>query len=162
MLRQVSNPPHLPYVFLSQENFFIDAAWSHYRRPDVAGSVPIPMTPISQQKLGGAPSLQPKTSLSDRQGTLVPPLPSVSEENAGQKQKSAAASRKEIYAERNKVRGLDPGILDFDYEEDEDAKSPEYDDEPDQVSASRSRQHALKIIQARNSVPAEGLWRSLV
>lgn len=140
---------------------FLDPAWSHYRRPDISGSVPIPMAPISQQKLGGAPSLQPKTSLSDRQGTLVPPLPAVVE-NPDQKQKSAAASRKEVYDERNKVRGLDPGILDFDYEEDEDANSPVYDDELNQVSASRSRQHALKIIQARNSVPAEGLWRSLV
>ncbi|KAL5508263.1 hypothetical protein ACEPAH_5882 [Sanghuangporus vaninii] len=147
-----------------------DLDWRHYRRPDVVGSLPIPMAPIAQQKPAGSLSLRPKTSLPDRSGTLVPPLLSLpavpEEEEEGKEKRSAASIRKEVYAERNKARGLDPGILDFagdDDDDDEEDKGggPESEDPVDQVSTSRSRQHALEIIRIRNAAPPEGLWRSL-
>ncbi|KAL5488063.1 hypothetical protein ACEPAI_6171 [Sanghuangporus weigelae] len=145
-----------------------DLDWRHYRRPDVVGSLPIPMAPIAQQKPAGPLSLRPKTSLTDRPGTLVPPLlslPAVPEEEEEEKEKRSAASiRKEVYAERNKARGLDPGILDFGDGDDDDEDgggSPEPEDPVDQVSTSRSRQHALEIIRIRNAAPPEGFWRSL-
>ncbi|EJD01144.1 uncharacterized protein FOMMEDRAFT_169318 [Fomitiporia mediterranea MF3/22] len=143
--------------------------WRYYKQSDMVGSLPIPM---AQHLPGSAPSLKPKTSLTDRPGALVPPLPSVAEEGEGQtdqvEKRSAAAIRKQVYAERNKKRSLDPGVLDFVDEEDGDENaSPDNvdvghdDDEVDQVSASRSRQHALEIIKLRNRVPPEGFWRSL-
>ncbi|OCB84377.1 hypothetical protein A7U60_g8361 [Sanghuangporus baumii] len=144
-----------------------DLDWRHYRTPDVVGSLPIPMAPIAQQKPAGSLSLRPKSSLTDRPGTLVPPLPSlpaVPEEEEEEKEKRSAASiRKEVYAERNKARGLDPGILDFIDDDDDEGEggSPEPEDPVDQVSTSRSRQHALEIIRTRNAAPPEGLWRSL-
>lgn len=138
----------------------IDTEWQNYKRPDIAGSLPIPMAPIAQLKPGGAASLQP--SLANRPGTLVPPLPPVAEESDDGKEKSAASKRKQVYAERNTARGLDPGVLDFVDEDDgEDVDGPDQDDDISLVSTSRSRQHALNIIKARNSVPPEGLWRSL-
>ncbi|KAL5527376.1 hypothetical protein ACEPAG_6167 [Sanghuangporus baumii] len=147
-----------------------DLDWRHYRRPDVVGSLPIPMAPIAQQKPAGSLSLRPKSSLTSQPGTVVPPLlslPAVPEEEEEEKEKRSATSiRKEVYAERNKARGLDPGILDFadgdDDDDDEDeGGSPESEDPVDQISTSRSRQHALKIIRIRNAAPPEGLWRSL-
>ena len=117
------------------------------------------MPSLVPQKLSGTASLQPKTSLADRPGVLVPPLTTISEEGDGDddKQKSAAARRREIYAERNRIREMDPGMLDFADGSADETSTSDTDDEP----SSRSRQHALNIIKARNSVPAEGLWRSL-
>jgi len=139
--------------------------WTKYRPSQVAASLPVPMAPISQMHANGKPaSLQPKTSLADRPGILVPPLPSLAEEGEESK-KPAATVRKEAYAERDRKRSMDPGVLDFatDEADDEDANSsPETpDDDVEQISTSRGRQHALKILKARSEVPAEGLWRSL-
>ena len=120
------------------------------------------MPSLTPQLLSGTKSLQPKTSLTDRPGALVPPLTTISEEREdydasteGQKKQSAAARRRMVYAERDRVRDMDPGMLDF-----TEAVADVVEEEED-VSTSRSRQHALNIIKARNSVPAEGLWRSM-
>lgn len=121
------------------------------------------MAPVSQQKRNAVFSLQSKTPLSGHQSSAAPTLPSVTEEKDD---KSAVMNRKAAYAERNRARGIDPGILDFvenaeDDEEEESADDFDKDGDVNQVSTSRSRQYALNIIKARNSVPAEGLWRSL-
>ncbi|KAH8113217.1 hypothetical protein DFH11DRAFT_1600817, partial [Phellopilus nigrolimitatus] len=144
-----------------------EANWSQYRMPDLASSLPVSIAPISQVKSSGVPSLQPKTSLTDRQGVLVPPippLPTVTEEEDGGKNKSAVASRKEAYAERDRKRDMDPGLLDFVQDGEDEEESPDHDEpevDQDHISSSKGRQHALKIIRAHNAVPAEGLWRSL-
>lgn len=122
----------------------------------IAGSLPIPMHTLTPQKLSGTASLRPQTSPTDRPG---PPLTTIEEEYDNKT--SAAARRSEVYAERNRLREMDPGMLDFTGDVATDETSPEGGDDLDQVSTSRSRQHALNIIKARNSVPAEGLWRSL-
>ena len=116
------------------------------------------MPPIGLKQISGSGSLHPKT-LTSRIASLAPPLTTVVEEDEKDKKKSAAAHRREVYAERNRIKQVDPGLLD--YADDEvDTPSPDGDD-MNEVSVSRSRQHALNIIKARNSLPAEGLWRSL-
>ncbi|KAK7696035.1 hypothetical protein QCA50_000676 [Cerrena zonata] len=133
---------------------------SDERQPDpfvpLATSAPIPIAPISQGRNFGAPSYQPKTSLSDRPGVLVPTF-----------RKSSAALRKASYAERDRMRSIDPGIVDFvdeddgEDEDDEDDDAVLGDDVNVQQVGGRARRRALKILQARDSVPAAGMWRSL-
>ena len=131
----------------------------------MASSLPIPIAPVSQKNFGDK-RLQPKTSVPDHEGVLVPPLlPQITEEE--DEGKPASLYRKQKYAERDRARARDPGLLDFapdgddedEYESEEDETGP--DGETVQISASRGRQHALKILKAGSSVPAEGLWRSL-
>jgi len=99
--------------------------------------------------------------LSERQDGLHATLPTVLEEDRDA-HKTAAAIRKETYAERDRVRAMDPGVLDFAADDDvDDETDTELIVEADQISMSRSRQHALKILEAGSKVPAEGLWRSL-
>ena len=69
----------------------------------------------------------------------------------------SASYRKASYAARDRSRSLDPGTLDFEAGDDE---SPDADD-GDSGSLSRGRRRALKILQARSELPAEGMWRSL-
>lgn len=115
----------------------------------LATSAPIPIAPIGQGRNFGAPSYQPKTSLSDRPGVLVPTF-----------RKSSAALRKASYAERDRLRSIDPGIVDFadeDDGEDEDEDDTELgDDVHAQQVGGRARRRALKILQARDSVPPAG------
>lgn len=127
------------------------------------------MAPISQLQLSSnGRSLQPKTSLTDRPGTLVPPLPSLHEEDESTKKKSPAAIRKDAYMKRDRLRAMDPGVLDFlaeeddDDDDDDDSPSSGSQDDVAQVSTSRGRVHALKILKAGSSVPDAGLWRSMV
>ena len=71
---------------------------------------------------------------------------------------TSASYRKASYAARDRSRSLDPGALDFEtIGEDESVD----DDDGDPGSLSRGRRHALKILQARSALPAEGMWRSL-
>lgn len=77
---------------------------------------------------------------------------------------SSAALRKAVYAERDALRALDPGPLDFaaDDDDDEQEQSEEENPVPGDVGAGgRGRQHAYKILQKRSEVPAAGMWRSL-
>lgn len=58
---------------------------------------------------------------------------------------------------------MDPGALDFALVEEGD-EDDEDEGETTRTSADqdgRGRQHALKILQIRNNVPASGMWRSL-
>ncbi|PSR75043.1 hypothetical protein PHLCEN_2v9373 [Hermanssonia centrifuga] len=123
--------------------------WSN--NDTIARSLPIPIGPLGANgKTFGLPSFQPKTSLSDRPGILVPPLDKV----------SAAAMRRASYAERDRHRSVDPGALDFTAEDDDDADEDE-DMEMDQEVGSKSRQRALKILQKRSEIPPDNMWRSL-
>ncbi|TDL29529.1 hypothetical protein BD410DRAFT_779952 [Rickenella mellea] len=124
-----------------------------YKFDDIATSLPVTIPPFRKyQPIEGLPSLQPKTSLVDRPGVFVPPLP------VGNGLKSPTALRKAAYAERDRSREMDPGILDFadDYNDEEDPTS-----DSSNVSASRGRQHAFKILKARSEIPDAGMWRSL-
>lgn len=66
--------------------------------------------------------------------------------------------RRASYAARDRSRSLDPGALDFEPAGDDDGIDT---DDGDTGSLSRGRRHALKILQARSELPAEGMWRSL-
>lgn len=71
---------------------------------------------------------------------------------------TSASYRKASYAARDRGRSLDPGALDFEtIDEDESIDG----DDGDPGSLSRGRRRALKILQARSTLPAEGMWRSL-
>lgn len=117
--------------------------WSYYQTP-IASSLPIPINfdARTRQSLG-VPSYRPKTSLSDRPGMLVPPL-----------RMSSDALRKAAYAERDRTRDLDPGALDFALEDDEEEEQE--DVVVDLEVGSTGRQRALKIMQARDKIPAAG------
>lgn len=100
-------------------------------------------------------SYQPKTSLSERAGAMVPRLQGTDD------RRSASALRKASYAARDRDRSMDPGTLDFVSQEDQDGDS---DDEPlqaDRLDEARGRRRALKILEARSRLPAAGMWRSL-
>ncbi|KAJ3488808.1 hypothetical protein NLI96_g2599 [Meripilus lineatus] len=118
--------------------------------PQIAASLPIPIAPLKQNMARyNATALQPKTSLTDRPGVLVPPL----------RKESSDAARRASYAERDRSRLIDPGALDF-AADDEVEEEEEYD--PDVASVGgKGRQRALKILKARNEIPAAGMWRSL-
>lgn len=162
------NQSFLFYLYTTILNSFClkETEWSNFKLPGLASSVPVPMAPISQMQLSSnGRSLQPKTSLTDRPGTLVPPLPSLHEEDEPSKKKSPAAIRKDTYIKRDRLRAMDPGVLDFMAEEDDDdddSPSSGSQDDVAQVSTSRGRLHALKILKAGSSVPDAGLWRSMV
>jgi hypothetical protein len=71
---------------------------------------------------------------------------------------TSASYRKASYAARDRSRSLDPGALAFEtIGEDESVDG----DDGDPGSLSRGRHRALKILQARSALPAEGMWRSL-
>lgn len=123
-----------------------DDQWSIYNESPISSSLPIP---IALRDGFGAPSYQPKTSLTDRPGMLVPQF---------HNKVSSAAMRRAAYAERDRGRSIDPGALDFAPDSDDDE-----DDDPsaDSSVGGRARQRALRILQTRNEVPAAGMWRSL-
>lgn len=131
------NPHPFPFSFL-----FADSVDSF---PQIAASLPIPIAPLKQNMARyNATALQPKTSLTDRPGVLVPPL----------RKESSDAARRASYAERDRSRLIDPGALDF-AADDEVEEEEEYD--PDVASVGgKGRQRALKILKARNEIPAAG------
>ncbi|CAK5262875.1 unnamed protein product [Mycena citricolor] len=94
----------------------------------------------------------------------------------------SSSVRKQLYIERDMIRGIDPGALDFATDdEDEDgllpAPAPVNVVVPDSTLSPHpndmtldtelgaddgsGRQLALKILQARNELPDSGMWRSL-
>lgn len=119
-----------------------DAQWSNGNDEHaIAQSLPIPIG-LNQRMQGfGRTAFQPKTSLSDRPGLLVPAL-----------HQTSSSLRRASYAERDRVRPVDPGALDFagddDYDDDDVDSDPE--------TGGKARQRALKILKARNEMPAAG------
>ncbi|TFK43834.1 hypothetical protein BDQ12DRAFT_675634 [Crucibulum laeve] len=127
----------------------------YHLRSGIAGSLPIEIHIRSQAKeVLSLASYQPKTSLTDRPGTVVPSLPKIT---------SSTAIRKAAYAERDRSRSMDPGALDF--EEDEDDVEQDSDEELSKgetlESGGKGRKKALRILQKRSEIPAAGMWRSL-
>ncbi|KAI0353458.1 hypothetical protein OH77DRAFT_1427132 [Trametes cingulata] len=119
-----------------------DDKWAADEHP-IAQSLPIPIGPLGNHRQSfGRPSYQAKTSLSDRPGTLVPPLRSGS---------SSSMRRPE------RVRPIDPGA--FDFAVDEDVADEDVESDPE--TGGKARQRALQIMKARDEMPAAGMWRSL-
>ena len=128
-------------------NGALDDRWTNGGAADhaIAQSLPIPIGPLGQHRQPfGLPQFQPKTSLSDRPGMLVPPL------NGNG---TSSSVRRASYAERDRVRPVDPGALAFDDDDDDD---DEDDVDSDPETGGKARQRALKILQARNEMPAAG------
>jgi len=139
----------------------LDSSWAPYKPTEIAASLPISIGPLSPTKETlSLASYQPKASLSNQSGILVPALRVRSK--SGSRQVASTAWRKAAYAQRDINRYTDPGPLDFAADEDDD------EDDEDEESAlasvdkgGRGRQRALKILQVRSEVPASGMWRSL-
>ncbi|KZT13055.1 uncharacterized protein LAESUDRAFT_27866 [Laetiporus sulphureus 93-53] len=106
----------------------------------VASSLPIP---ISLNGLHfGAASYEPKTSLTEQPGTMVPALRTMTS--------SSAAVRRQIYLERDRQRSIDPGALDF-TEDMDDEEEPEI--QPEAEVGSLAQKRALQILEASNRIP---------
>lgn len=102
----------------------------------IAKSMPIPIGP-----LGGAP-FRKNSSYANKQGAMD--------------KVSAAAMRRASYAERDRMRMVDPGALDFDVaEEDEDEESGNSTANDTQVGG-KSMQRALNILQKHSEIPGAG------
>ncbi|KAI0327749.1 hypothetical protein GY45DRAFT_1327182 [Cubamyces sp. BRFM 1775] len=107
---------------------------------DIARSPAIPIGPLGRgMKIS---SYQPKASLPER------PV-------SGLRNGSSSSLRHSSYAER--PRSMDPGALDFAV----DADVADDDVESDPETGGKARQRALKILKAREEIPAAGMWRSL-
>ena len=104
----------------------------------VSASLPISIAPSPRDHAEGGPS-------DDHHAKPEHALPS-------------ASYRRASYAARDRSRSLDPGALDFESGADDDGTDP---DDADTGSLSKGRRRALKILQARSELPAEGMWRSL-
>ncbi|KAH9938335.1 uncharacterized protein B0H18DRAFT_966708 [Fomitopsis serialis] len=111
-------------------------------RNTIASSLPIPI----MRNLPSAP-LQPKTSLTDRPGLLVPVL-----------RTSSSAVRRQVYAERDRNRQIDPGAFELDDVADDEEED---DTRPNPPVGSLAEKRALQILEAADGVPSEGMWRSL-
>ena len=133
--------------------------WGSYKPADIVNSVPISIGPLitKPKEALSLASYQPKTSLSDAPGTLVPPLPQPGHQKVAA---SSVAWRKAAYAERDRNRAQDPGALDFAAEGDDDDDDDDEDNTTAQLGG-RGRQRALKILQLRSEIPDSGMWRSL-
>ena len=104
----------------------------------VSASLPIFIAPSPRDHAEGGPS-------DDQHAKPEHALPS-------------ASYRRASYAARDRSRSLDPGALDFESGGDDDGIDP---DDGDTGSLSKGQRRALKILQARSELPAEGMWRSL-
>lgn len=91
------------------------------------------------------------------------PQPSISAPVAANgKKPSAAAMRKALYAEKDRARPMDPGVLDFVAEDDEEGEAAaEVELAAARDDGEKARKQALLILQARSELPEEGMWRSL-
>lgn len=155
---------NLYLFFLILTELALDETWRQYQMPGIASSLPLSMAPISQQRANGTKSVGQKSSVSNKVSTLLNTLASVREEDEKRSSRPAAANRREAYAERDRAREIDPGILEFipdSDDEDIDNTSDRSDEDVNQISMSRGQRSALKIIKAVESLPSEGMWRSL-
>ncbi|QRV87497.1 hypothetical protein RhiJN_15515 [Ceratobasidium sp. AG-Ba] len=102
---------------------------------------------------------EPKTSLHNEPGALVPPLRLHTQ--------TPRQSRERAYALRDLARSVDPGpVLELQAAEDAAADTDEDEaegedalDEPN--SAERARRRAMRIVQRQSGVPDAGMWRSV-
>ncbi|KAI5833802.1 hypothetical protein K523DRAFT_295234 [Schizophyllum commune Tattone D] len=120
----------------------------HLQHQHFIGSLPIAIRPPRRRT---SETVITKTSLAEKPGVLVPPLP--------RRRESSTARRKQMYEERDRERGLDPGALDFTGDEGSDEESD--GDTVNGTALSRGKQRALRILESAAKVPEEGMWRSL-
>ncbi|KLO18060.1 hypothetical protein SCHPADRAFT_900052 [Schizopora paradoxa] len=124
-------------------------SWSDFNMAGIARSLPVPMAPLSQIQQQKQPAKLESTVIEEPE-----------EEST---QASATAIRQKAYAERDVKREFDPGYMDFlggEFGEDEiDMTLPS--EAEGHVSQSRSREQAFQILEARNKLPPDGMWRSL-
>jgi hypothetical protein len=122
------------------------ANWRDYHPSNLSSSLPVTMGPIRKLK-----------SSMGKSSSGAPALAMLEEANEEEPSHGIEPEkvRKQAHTERDRVRSLDPGLLDF-ATDDDDVK-----EQVDTTSSSRGKQYALKIIAARNAVPEEGMWRSL-
>lgn len=119
--------------------------------------MPISIGRLSRTVNEGVPVVQHKSSLSEREKEMMPPLP------MPQISYGLASSLRQLQLvspERQRARTFDPGPFDFiarDDDEDDSLGSSVDATMP----ASVSQRQAMKIIEKRNEIPAEGMWRSL-
>ncbi|KIP07675.1 hypothetical protein PHLGIDRAFT_127453 [Phlebiopsis gigantea 11061_1 CR5-6] len=99
-------------------------------------SLPIPIGPLGSRRVNGQA----------KQGATMDKV-------------SAAAMRRASYAERDRMRMVDPGALDFDVDDEED-EPPNFTEDDTQVGG-KSMQLALNILQKHSEIPGAGMWRSL-
>ncbi|KIK29049.1 hypothetical protein PISMIDRAFT_672442 [Pisolithus microcarpus 441] len=129
-----------------------DMKWTF--QAGIPASLPVNIRPLVRRREPlSLASYRPKTSLPDRAGVMVPPLP----DPPGGRHVSSLLS----HAGRDQTARS--GTADFlTAEADEDGERSE--DEPTQVGIpdeARGRQRALKILKARSKIPAASMWRSL-
>ena len=131
-----------------------------------AASLPVTINFIPQSGM----TFQPKTSLSERQGVLVPTLPhqpttprlvpGTEDKRTGYRRRSRSKSissvaRDRTYAERDVKRSQDPGDALTVPDEDE-----EEEDGSDEIEE-QGRRNAYKILNRQSNVPDETMWRSV-
>ncbi|KAH6914787.1 hypothetical protein BKA70DRAFT_1383042 [Coprinopsis sp. MPI-PUGE-AT-0042] len=135
----------------------------------IPGSMPIQIhfKTNARQPLSLA-SYQPQSALAQQQQD-ADALPTLLPLN-GHGKTSSTTIRKALYAERDRVRSVDPGIMDFTSSDDEDGTDDTEESSEDEaekarmeayLATSRGRKRALKILQARSELPDSGMWRSL-
>ncbi|KAG9121806.1 hypothetical protein FRC07_002078 [Ceratobasidium sp. 392] len=102
---------------------------------------------------------EPKTSLHNEPGALVPPLRLHTQ--------TPRQSRERTYAMRDLARSVDPGpVLELqaaeDAAEDTDEDGTEGEDTLGEMSsAERVRRRTMRIVQRQSGVPDAGMWRSV-
>ena len=122
------------------------SSWRNYRPVNLSSSLPVAMGPVQEL------STKSKSHAMD---SMLTPLEEGNEEERAEDVQPEKL-RRQAYAERDRVRASDPGVLDFATDEDDDETN-----DVNTISSSRGKHYALKIIAARNAVPEEGMWRSL-
>ncbi|KAG8681921.1 hypothetical protein FRC09_017145 [Ceratobasidium sp. 395] len=109
--------------------------------------------------MGTSEEREPKTSLHNEPGALVPPLRLHAQ--------TPRQSRERTYAMRDLARSVDPGpVLELQAAEDaaEDTDEDETEGEDtlgEMSSAERVRRRTMRIVQRQSGVPDAGMWRSV-
>lgn len=137
----------------------------------MVGSLPISIGPIGKPALAEyyKQTYSSNAPIAEDAGGSVssPPIVQLAATNGSVR--SSSAARKAVYAQRDRVRSMDPGALDYivdedDEEEEEDGDSTQVQAEERNhanVELSVSRRNALEILKIRSEVPPSGMWRSL-
>lgn len=73
---------------------------------------------------------------------------------------SAAAMRRASYAQRDRMREIDPGALDFDIEEEDEEEVAQFMENDTQVGG-KSMQRAMNILQKHSEIPNAGRFSAL-
>lgn len=136
---------------------------------EIAASLPVSIgLSVARPSGPSGYTLQPKTSLVDRAGILVPPLPRATSNDsaaaaaARSRSKSiSSVARDRTYAVRDIQRSKDPGEALTVPEEDEDEDEYSDGEEESLGTEEQARRRAYRILKRQSDVPDETMWRSL-